>query len=144
MASTLVFLPVFIGLAGLAYDGGQMFNARREAHTIAAASARAGAADVREGAYRWNQRIRLKPSATTTAEQFATTTGADRAVATIVEFPDYVAPGAGGRGVLQDAETVVVKVQVEVDLFFLDFLMGTQTVEGSGRARASHPDEANW
>lgn len=42
----LVLLPALAGLGGLAYDGGMLFAAKREAYNVAAAAARAGANDI--------------------------------------------------------------------------------------------------
>lgn len=138
----VVFLPGFISLVGFGYDGGQMFEARRKSVNVATAAARVGATEVNEGSYRWNQRVRLNPAAAETyATDFAIASGASTVDVAIVEFPDYVSPSARSRLLLQDVDTVVVTVGIEVELAFLDLFMDNPIVEGTGRARATHPEE---
>jgi Flp pilus assembly protein TadG len=115
----LILLPALVGLAGLAYDGGNLFAARREANNVAAAAARAGANDLDEPSI-YAGDPRLAPSATTTALSFAFAQGADSASA-------------------RQVETDLIQVQVDrrVDMEFLGlFGIGTLTVNGEAQARA--------
>lgn len=119
--STLVFFSVlFVGLAGfagLAYDGGNLFAKRREAHNLAAAAARAGANDVTEESVRLGQ-PEVAATAASTAVQFVV--------------------AGGGRGQASTVPPDLVEVTVELDVTF-DFLglfgVSTATVDGSSKAR---------
>ncbi len=118
-----------------------MFNARREASSVASAAARAGAADVDIGQYRWDQTLRLEGTAAGRAQSFAMAAGASSASARIVTEPGYATPGGV---LLNDLETVEVDVTISVRLFFLGPFLGTPTVQGEGRARPTHPEEGSW
>lgn len=115
----VVLLPALVGLAGLAYDGGNLFAARRDATNVAAAAARAGANDLDETAL-YNGEARLAPSAIGTALGFAFAQGADTASARQVEV-----------------DLIHVQVTRQVDMEFLGLLgVGTLSVRGEGQARA--------
>ncbi len=119
--ATLPFVMVMavglVGFAGVAYDAGNMFAVRREAHNIAAAAARAGAGDVTEESVR-EQRPELAGSAAATALRFVRATGARGEVAT--RPPDLV--------------EVTVELDVDLELLGL-FGASTRTVTGSAIAR---------
>ncbi len=113
-----LLLPIFVALAGLAYDGGQLFAARREAINVAAASARAGANDVDEASI-YAGEPELARTALSTAESFATAQGVDTASASRIADDE-----------------IRVEVEQEVDLLFLGVVgIGSQTVTGSADAR---------
>lgn len=115
----LVLLPALVGLAGLAYDGGNLFTGRREANTVAAAAARAGANDLLEASI-YAGSPELAPSAASTATGFAFAQGASAASARRV-----------------DVDLIEVNVSWTVDMEFLGiFGVGAQTVSGSAQARA--------
>lgn len=135
LAFIMVMLPALVALAGLAYDGGMLFHARRETVNIAAAAARAGAADLDEGAYLWDQSLVLSPTAPTTAEDFALSLDVDTATASVRTGPAVV--DAAGQTV---SETAVIEVTVSrtVTLTFLDGLLGPQTIDGTATARPIH------
>lgn len=86
-AVTPFFIIMFVslvGLAGVAYDGGNLFAARREANNLAAAAARAGANDItEESIYAGNPQ--LATGAPATAASFAMIQGATTANARQVE-----------------------------------------------------------
>lgn len=119
--ATLVFYSVlFVGLAGfagLAYDAGNLFAKRREAHNLASAAARAGANDVTEESVRAG-RPEVAPSAASTAVQFVV--------------------AAGGRGNASTTPPDLVEVTVELDVSF-EFLglfgISSATVDGASTAR---------
>ena len=79
----VVLMPAFVGFVGLAYDGGQLFVARREALNVASAAARAGANDVNIDTLYLGFPI-LNTSAPGTARAFALASGADTANARLV------------------------------------------------------------
>lgn len=113
----LVLLVALVGLAGVAYDAGNLFATRRQAHGIAAAAARAGANDITEESVR-AQRPELAPSAASTALAFV----ADA--------------GARGSAAARGPDLVEVSVDMDVEMVFLDlFGAATRTVSGSGLAR---------
>lgn len=113
----LVLLVALVGLAGVAYDAGNLFAHRRQAHNLAAAAARAGANDVTEESVR-EQRPELAASAASTAVAFVAAAGA-RGVAS-TRPPDLV--------------EVTVEMDVELELLGL-FGPEMRTVEGTGIAR---------
>lgn len=119
--AVLPFLMVLavglVGFAGIAYDAGNLFAKRREAHNIAAAAARAGAGDVTEESIR-EQRPELARSAARTALAFVAAAGARGDVAT--RPPDLV--------------EVTVEIDVDLELLGL-FGAGTRTVAGTAMAR---------
>ncbi len=100
-----ILLPVLVGFAGLAFDGGTIFVAKREALNVATASARRGAADVTEESL-YNGRPELAPTAAATAAGFATSQGYNAGAATY-----------GGNN-----DKVRVNVQVRVTLVFGAFV----------------------
>lgn len=80
----VIMFAALVALAGLAYDGGNLFAARREANNVAAAAARAGANDLtEESIYAGNPQ--LASSAPSTAMAFAMGNGATTADARQVE-----------------------------------------------------------
>ncbi len=114
----VLLLPAFVGLAGLVYDGGNLFAARREALNMAAAAARAGANDLDEATIYAGDPA-LAPSAEITAAVFAHRQGATSATA------DALGP-----------DLIEVTVTIDVDLLLLDaFGLGTQTVTAVADAR---------
>lgn len=106
-----------VGLAGVAYDAGNLLAKRREAYNLAAAAARAGAGDVTEESVR-AQRPALAPTAAATARSFVRSAGGRASVAT--RPPDLV--------------EVTVRIDVDLELLAL-FGAATRTVEGSATAR---------
>ncbi len=112
----VVLLPALVGLAGLAFDGGNLFAARREAHNVASAAARSGANDILESSI-YAGDPRLAPSATTTALAFAYAQGAT--VATSDQIAD---------------DLIEVTVTKSVDTEFLG-LFGIDGATVSGRAQ---------
>jgi Flp pilus assembly protein TadG len=70
----LVLLPALAGLGGLAYDGGMLFAAKREAYNVASAAARAGANDIDVPSLYASNPI-LSHTAPGTAGAFATAQG---------------------------------------------------------------------
>ncbi len=70
MPFIMLLMPVMIGMAGLAYDGGNLFAARREAQNVAAAAARDGADDIDVASLYAGNPV-LAPSAPATAVGFA-------------------------------------------------------------------------
>lgn len=114
----LMLLPIFVGLAGLAHDGAQLFAAKRDVVNVAAASARAGANDIDEPSI-YASDPTLAPTALTTALSFAVHNGALSATATRI-----------------DPVRVQVTATQTVDLTFLGlFGVGSQTVNGTADAR---------
>lgn len=114
----MMILPALVGLAGLAYDGGQLFAERREAYNVAAAAARAGANDLVEDSIYLGDPI-LAPSAPSTAVGFAYGQG----VATATANP--LGP-----------KRLQVTVTNQVDMTFLGiFGIGRQTVTGTAESR---------
>ncbi len=70
MPFIMLLMPAMIGMAGLAYDGGNLFAARREAQSVAAAAARDGADDIDVASLYAGSPV-LAPSAPATAVTFA-------------------------------------------------------------------------
>ncbi len=106
-----ILLPVLVAFAGLAFDGGTIFVAKREALNVATAAARRGAADVTEASL-YNGRPELAPTAAATAADFATAQGYNAGAATY-----------GGND-----DKVFVSVQVSVDLVFGSFIGINQVI----------------
>lgn len=100
-----ILLPALVLFAGLAFDGGTIFVAKREALNVATAAARRGAADVTEDSL-YQGRPELAPTAASTAQGFATSQGY-RAVA-----------GQVGGG----DDKVWISVQTDVSTTFLTFV----------------------
>lgn len=114
----MILLPVLVGFAGLAYDGGLLFAGRREATNVAAAAARAGTNDLAEESI-YAGSPELAPTAAATAESFALGQGATTAVARILAV-----------------DLVEVEVTREVDMVFLSiFGVQTQTVSAIADSR---------
>lgn len=114
----LLLLPALAGLAGLAYDGGILFAARRDAANVAAAAARAGANDLYEPSI-YAGDPELAPSAPSTAQAFAFSQGVSSASARSL-----------------DRDLIEVTVTQSVDMVFLRVVgIGTQTVSGSAQSR---------
>ena len=115
----LLMMPVFIAAVGLAYDGGTIFVAKREALNAASAAARAGAADItEESLYAGNPE--LAPTAGSTAAGFAAGEG-------------YDAVGVSFNG---SKTKVKVTVTQDVDMAFLTIVgLDTVTVNEESIAR---------
>lgn len=114
----VILLPAFVGFAGLVYDGGNLFAARREALNMATAAARAGANDLDEASI-YAGEPELAPSAEITAAAFAHYQGATSATADATS-----------------TDLIEVTVTINVDLLLLDaFGLGTQTVTAVADAR---------
>lgn len=100
-----VMLPLFFAVVGLAVDGGQVFNARRELQNVADTAARAGAMQIDQRVYRESagQRVVLDAESA-------------RAIAA-----SYLAGQRAGleAQVSADPERVVVQVSREVPTSFL-------------------------
>lgn len=80
----IILMTSLIGFAGLAYDAGMAFNARREAVGVAGAAARAGADEVDETwLYLTGQPSLDAGEATSAARNFALNHGADTAQASV-------------------------------------------------------------
>lgn len=113
-----ILLPIFVGFAGLVYDGGNLFAERRRAVNVAAAAARAGANDLYEPSI-YAGDPELAPTARSTAEAFALTQGASTATAQVIQ-----------------RDLIEVTVTVDVDMLLLDVVgVGSQTVTGTADAR---------
>lgn len=120
-----ILLPIFVALAGLAHDGGQLFAARRDAVNVAAAAARAGTNDIEESSIYAGNPI-LAPTALATAQAFANDEGADSAVAQRIADDE-----------------IQVEVEMTVDLVFLGIVgIGSQTVTGTAEARLEQAVDA--
>lgn len=114
----LMLLPIFVGFAGLAHDGSQLFAARRDVVNVAAAAARAGANDIDETTI-YAGDPELAPTALSTAVAFAYAEGAETADASRI-----------------DPVRVQVTATDTVSLTFLGFFgVGAQTVSGTADAR---------
>ncbi len=114
----VILFAALVGFTGLAYDGGQLFAARREANNIAAASARAGANDVDEASI-YAGTPQLAATAPATAQNFAAAQGVATAPATPL-----------------DPFRVQVEVTTTYEPTFLGaFGIGTQTISGIADAR---------
>lgn len=115
----LLLMPVLIAAVGLAYDGGSIFVAKREALNAASAAARSGAADItEESLYAGNPE--LAPSAGATAASFAAAEG-------------YDAVGVSFNG---SKTKVKVTVTQDVDMVFLTIVgLDSVTVEEESIAR---------
>lgn len=113
----LILLPAIIGLAGLAYDGGMIFAAKREAYNVASAAARAGANDIDVPSLYAGDPV-LAPSAPATAAAFASGQGV-----TVV-----------GAHLASDTE-VEITVSQRVDMLLLGIAgVGSKTVEATAVA----------
>lgn len=114
----IILLPALVGLAGLAFDGGNLFTARREARNVAAAAARAGANDLLESSI-YAGDPQLAPTASATAIAFAYAQGANTASASQVA-----------------TDLLEVRVTRTVDMEFMDlFGIDALTVQGEAQAR---------
>lgn len=114
----LLMMPVLVGFAGLAFDAGMAFNARREASGVASAAARAGADQIDTDWLYFTGLPRLdQGAAQSRALSFANAAGADAATANADDFE------------------ILVTVQMNHNPIFLDaFGLGTFQVIGEGRA----------
>ena len=111
-------IPSLVALAGLTYDGGQIFAARREANNVASAAARAGANVVTEDSLFLGQPALSPPDAVAEAEQFAVAQGMDTADADVPQ--DHF---------------LTIEVTDEFQTVFLAVIgIESITVEGSARA----------
>lgn len=114
----MIMFAALVALAGLAYDGGNLFAARREANNVAAAAARAGANDLTEASI-YAGDPELAPSAPGTAMSFAMLHGATTANASRVEH-----------------DLIQVRVTRTISYRFLPIVGLTQgTVSGEAEAR---------
>jgi Flp pilus assembly protein TadG len=114
----IILLPALVGLAGLAFDGGNLFTARREARNVASAAARAGANDILESSI-YAGDPQLAPTASATAVTFAFAQGADAATASQVAN-----------------DLIEVRVTRTVEMEFMDlFGIDAATVTGESQAR---------
>ena len=114
----VILIPTLVGLAGLTFDGGTMFAARREANNVAAAAARAGADVVTEDSL-YLGLPELAPEAAGVATQFAMTAGM-----------------ASARATALDGHIVEVHVSTSVEPVFLGILgIGSVSIDGTAKAR---------
>jgi hypothetical protein len=114
----MILFVALVGFAGLAYDGAQLFAARRNATNVAAASARAGANDIDEASIYAGEPV-LATTAAATAEQFALGQGVETAAA----------------GQLEPTR-LQVEVTQTVELTFLGaFGLGPQHIDATADAR---------
>lgn len=114
----VVLFPALIALMGLAFDGGNMFAAGREANNVAAAAARAGANEVLESSI-YAGDPELAPTAVPRARVFAHRQGATTASARAIEH-----------------DLLEVTVTQTVDMEFLSlFGIDSATVTGQSQAR---------
>lgn len=119
----LILMLAVVGLAGVAYDGGNIFAAKREALNTASAAARAGAGDVTEESVR-EGRPELAPSAPSTAVSFASSAGVigeakaigvDRVEVTVTTSVDLLFLGLFYSGEVEVTETSTARVLGSVD-----------------------------
>ena len=119
----LMMLATLVGFAGLAYDGGMVFNARRDANNMAATAARAGANVIDIDAFYDTGKAQIHPDGTGVAWQAVETAGGVPLEATISGEID---------------ERIFVRVQTEYETAFLKFFgIGTFTIEGEYMALVS-------
>lgn len=114
----IVFLPALVGFAGLTYDVGLLFAARRDANTVAAAAARAGANDVTQASL-YQSDPTLSTGAPDTARDFAVRSGMDDASARVIA----------------DGHAIEVRVETSFDTIFLSIL-GIDEFEIDAQAQA--------
>lgn len=112
-------LPAFILLAGIAHDFGLAFQARRHAHGVALAAARAGAQQIDEETLYFDELPELRSDSPETAEAFAKTHGSFEHVNAKLE-----------------ENRVSVEVEGTVDLIFLP-IIGIDSLGYEVRAEAS-------
>lgn len=113
-----MLIPALIAFAGLTYDGGLAFAARREANNVASAAARAGANVVTEESLFLGQ-PELAPQAPSAAEVFALNQGMNSATARQIQ-----------------PHILEIDVETEFQTLFLS-IIGIQTIEIDGTARAT-------
>jgi Putative Flp pilus-assembly TadE/G-like len=114
----IIMFAALVGFAGLAYDGAQLFAAKREAVNVAAAAARAGANDIDEASIYDGDPV-LAETAPGTAQQFALDQGMQTA-----------------NAVEAEPTRIEVEVTQTVELTFLGAVgLGTQTIEARADAR---------
>ncbi len=119
----LMMLATLVGFAGLAYDGGMVFNARRDANNMAATAARAGANVIDIDAFYDTGKAEIHPDGTDVAWAAVQTAGGVPLEATI-------------SGEIN--ERILVRVQTEYETAFLKFFgIGTFTIEGEYMALVS-------
>lgn len=118
----VIMFVALVGLAGVAFDAGNLFAARREANNIAAAAARAGANDLTEASIYAGDPA-LAPGAGATAMSFALVQGADTASARLI----------GSDGI----EVTVTRTMGFRFLYVIGLNQATVTGRAEARARDS-------
>ena len=116
----LILMVAMLGFAGLAYDAGMAFNARRAATNAASSAARAGALEVDENFLYTTGLPRLEGSAESVARNWAQNEGM-----TVLEVN------------VRNQVQVHIRVQAVHETTFLQVVgIGTLTVEAEARAMA--------
>lgn len=111
-----MMLATLVGFAGLAYDGGMLFSARRDANNIAATAARAGANIIDIDAFYETGKAQIHPDGEGVAWDAVVAAGGDPLEATISGEID---------------ERILVRVETDYDTAFLKFFgLSNFTVEG--------------
>jgi len=114
----LVLMTALLAFAGLAYDAGMAFNARRDATNLAASAARAGANQVSVDALYEDGVARLDDSAAGTAEQ------------AIRDQVDEV------RAYELSDDELLVEVDIEYETVFLQIIgINSLSLQGEATAR---------
>lgn len=119
----LIMMVVLVAFAGLAYDAGMAFNARREATNIAGAAARAGANVVSKDVLYGDGQVRIKPEGSGVASDFAYGAGAE---AVLTDRTDTTM-----RVVVSMSHSTVFLSVVGIDQFTVD---GESTAFVEGRS----------
>lgn len=104
---TAVMLPLFLGIVGLAADGGLVFSARRELQNVADSAARAGAQQIDVRAYRESRGRTVvldEPAAHRVAAEAAASQGTSRDIRIEVE------PSRVQVGLSRDAPTSFLRL----------------------------------
>ena len=113
-------MPTIIGFAGLTYDVGMLFAAKREAYTVASAAARAGANDIDTHSLYISQPI-LARTAPGTASAYAQAQGL----------------GVPRVRLISDTE-IEITVRQDVQMLFLGLVgVGGKVVEATATAEMS-------
>lgn len=115
----IIMMVALVAFAGLTYDAGIAFNARREATNIASSAARAGADDVDTNELYRRGVAQLSPGATGTARRAAQANGAESTKVRV-----------------KNLEEIEVKVSLSHETVFLTFIgIDRFDVEGEAVAR---------
>lgn len=118
-----MMLATLVGFAGLAYDGGMLFNARRDANNIAATAARAGANVIDIDAFYETGKAEIHPDGEDVAWAAVQAAGGEPLEATI-------------SGEIN--ERILVRVETSYDTAFLKFFgLADFTVQGEYTALVS-------